>query len=157
MDDRDEGNPAAGEPVDVRVKTRHMLGAMRKAFGMPSPEKTSAARVIRKSPRVAVEMPFSYRAVKNNVVMPETFRGTIMEFICVSERNEKLLMHCMLHAAFADNAILGEYLSQLEEEANRKTAAWRITKRIVIIALLVVSSAFFYLLSTLTEALKITH
>ena len=213
----DLGNEQAGvgEPVDACVRTKHMLVTMREALGMPPPEKAAFGREIRKSPRVTVQMPFSYRAIKNDLVMPETFRGTILdigyrgmmaelnqplpvrseikltldtllshakamdidasaadiyarivdtrpfngrnvsgiEFTCVSEQNEKLLMHCMLHIAHADNMLLDEHLWRHEQEVTKKTEAWRVTKRIVIVTLLAVSSALFYLLSILNEAL----
>lgn len=218
MHDRGSEQAAVGEPVDVRVKTRHMLATMRKVLGMPSPEK-SAPDQIRKSPRVAVQMPFSYRAIKNDIVMPDTFRGTILnigyhgmmaelnqplpahskiklsldtllsyaraadidaraaeiyariidtrpingrnisgiEFTRVSAQSEKLLMHCMLHTAHADNTLLDEYLRQHEQEVTKKTEALQVTKRITLITLLAVASALFYLLSILNEALTVVR
>ena len=218
---RDPGNEHAvmGEPVDACVRTKHMLGTVREILHMPSPEKAAAGQAIRKSPRVAVQMPFSYRAIKDDLVMPETFRGTIlnigyhgmlaelnqplparseirlrldtllshakamdidasaaeiyarivdtrpvngrnvsgMEFTCVSAQSEKLLMHCMLHIAHADNTLLDKYLWQHEKEVTKKTKAWGATKRIVLFTLLAVSSVLFYLLSILSDALTVVH
>lgn len=223
MHDRGKEHAGVGEPVNVCVKARHMLAAMREVLGMPSPEKTAPDRQIRKSPRVAVQMPFSYRAIKNDTVMPETFRGTILnigyngmmaelnqplpahseiklsldallsqakatdtdtdidarsaeiyariidtrpidgrnvsgiEFTRVSEQSEKLLMHCMLHTAHADNTLLDEYLRQHEQEETKKTETLRMTKRIILVTLLAASSALFYLLSILNEALTVVR
>lgn len=220
---RDPGNEHAvmGEPVDACVRTKHMLGTVREILHMPSPEKAAAGREIRKSPRVAVQMPFSYRAIKADLVMPETFHGTILnigyhgmlaelnqplparseiklsldtllscakatdmdidvraaelyariidtrpvdgrnvsgiEFTCVSAQSEKLLMHCMLHIAHADNTLLDEYLWQHEKEVTKKTKAWGATKRIVLFTLLAVSSVLLYLLSILSDALTVVR
>lgn len=218
MHDHGREHAAVGEPADVRVKTRHMLVTLLEVLGMPSPEKTAPGQ-IRKSPRVAVQMPFSYRAIKNDIVMPDTFLGTILnigyqgmmaelnqplpahskiklsldtllsyaratdidaraaqiyariidtrpingrnisgiEFTRVSAQSEKLLMHCMLHTAHADNTLLDEYLRQHEQEVTKKTEALQVTKRITLITLLAVASALFYLLSILNEALTVVR
>lgn len=76
----DHGKALAGmgEPVDVRVKTKHMFDSMREVLGISSWHKTDPSREIRKSPRVAVQMPFSYRVIRNNMVMPDTFHGMIL-------------------------------------------------------------------------------
>lgn len=221
MYDRGQARARVGEPVGVRVKTWHMLIAMREVLGMPSPNKTAPGRKIRKSPRAAIQMPFSYRAIKDNIVMPDTFHGTIlnlsshglmaeldqplpvhseiklnldallsctqamgmdvdasaaeiyarivdtrplngrnvsgMEFTCLSVQSEKLLMHCMLHIAHADNTLLDKHLRQHEQEVTKKTETWRVTERITLITLLAVSSALLYLLSILNDALTVVR
>ena len=168
---------------------------------------------------MAIEIPFSYRVVQDDIVMPETFRGTILDisyngmmaelnqplpdhseiklsldtllsytraadidakgaeiyaritstrpmngrkvsglkFICVGQRNKEVLMHCMLHIAYADNALLEEDLRRYEREAIKTTKAWRLAKLITIITLLALSSVLFYLLSRLNEALNAVH
>lgn len=221
MPDRGKAHAGVGEPVDACVRTKHMLGTVREILRMPSPERAAPGREIRKSPRLAVQMPFSYRAIRNDLVMPEMFHGTIlnigyhgmmaelsqplpvrseikltldtllsgakatgmdidaraadiyariidtwplngrnvsgMEFTCVSAQNEKLLMHCMLHTAHSGNTVLDEHLRRHEQETTKKTEAWRVTKHIVIVTLLAVSSALLYLLSILNEALTVVR
>lgn len=75
MHDRDQG---PGEPVAVRVKARHTLDSMREFLGMSSRQKSAPGQETRKSPRVAVQMPFSYRPIKDNLVLPDTYQGTIL-------------------------------------------------------------------------------
>lgn len=221
MYDRGQARARVGEPVDVCVKTKHMLVTMREVLGMPFLKKTAPDRKIRKGPRLEVQMPFSYRAIKHDIVTPDTFHGTIlnlsshglmaeldqplpayseiklnldallscaqamgmdvdasaaeiyarivdtrpdngrnvsgMEFTCVSEQSEKLLMHCVLHIAHADNTLLDEHLWQHEQEVTKKTETWRVTERITLITLLAVSSALLYLLSILNDALTVVR
>jgi len=217
MSDRGQAHATAGEPVTACVKTKHMLASVRGVLGMSSRKITAPGQKIRKGARVAVQMPFSYRAITNNRVMPETFHGTILnigyhgmladlnqplpagseirltldtlsshakmanidasaakiyariidnrpingwnlsgtEFTCVSAQSEKLLMHCMLHTAHASNPALDEHMWQHEREVTKKTGAWQIVKRVIFATLLAASTALFYLVWVLNEAISV--
>lgn len=78
MHDRDQESGGPGEAAAFRVKAGRKLDAMREFLGMPARHKAAPGRETRKSPRVEVQKPFSYRTVRNNKVMQETFHGTIL-------------------------------------------------------------------------------
>jgi hypothetical protein len=69
-------------------------------------------------------------------------------------KNEKLLMHCMMHVTHGENTPLDRHIRQYERDVMEKTNAWRITERVVLVILLAVSSGFFYLLTLLNDALN---
>lgn len=78
MHDHDKAHAGPGAAVAIRVKASRKLDSMLEFLGMPSRQKAADGRETRKSPRVAVQKPFSYRMVRNHKVMPETFHGTIL-------------------------------------------------------------------------------
>ena len=69
----------AGEPMDVFVKGRSKLVVLREVLGLPSLGKVIPRQEIRRSPRVEVKLPFSYRMLANEVVVPEARMGCVLD------------------------------------------------------------------------------
>jgi len=69
----------ANEPMDVFVKGRSKLVVLREVLGIPGEGKTVPRQEIRRSPRVQVKLPFSYRTVSSDVVVPEKLMGCILD------------------------------------------------------------------------------
>src|SRR5438128_5892468 len=70
---------SAGEPMDVFVKGRSKLVVLREVLGIPESGKVVPRQEIRRSPRVEVKLPFSYRMVVSDVVVPEARMGCILD------------------------------------------------------------------------------
>ena len=68
-----------GEPFSVNIKGKTGPITLREVLEIPSLKKGVPRREIRKSPRVRVRMPFSYRLVKTDVAIPQVHRGTILD------------------------------------------------------------------------------
>ena len=68
-----------GDPMDVFVKGRSKLVVLREVLGIPDLGKSVPRQEIRRSPRVEVKLPFSYRMVVNDVVVPEARMGCILD------------------------------------------------------------------------------
>lgn len=77
--ERCAGFVQAGEPMDVFVKGRSKLVALREVLGIPSLSKAVPRQDRRRSPRVEVKLPFSYRMIVNDVVVPEPRRGHLLD------------------------------------------------------------------------------
>jgi adenylate cyclase len=67
------------EPIDVFVKGRSKLVALREVVSIPSLGKVVPPQDHRRSPRAAASIPFTYCMVVNGVVVPEKRRGTILD------------------------------------------------------------------------------
>jgi len=65
--------------MDVFVKGRSKLVVLREVLAIPSLARTVPRQEIRRSPRVQVKLPFSYRMVVNDVVVPELRMGMILD------------------------------------------------------------------------------
>lgn len=76
---RCDGYVKAGEPLDVFVKGRSKLVALREVLAIPSLMKSVPRQDARRSPRAAAGIPFSYRMVVNGVAVPESRRGTLID------------------------------------------------------------------------------
>jgi adenylate cyclase len=76
---RCEGFVATGDPMDAFVKGRSKLVVLREVLGIPSLGKHVPRQEVRRSPRVPVTIPFTYRMVVNRVVVPEERRGRILD------------------------------------------------------------------------------
>jgi adenylate cyclase len=70
---------STGEPMDVYVKGKSERVRVRELLSLPSLGKTLPRQEIRRSPRVAVTLPFSYRRVQNKIVKPALLRGRILD------------------------------------------------------------------------------
>jgi adenylate cyclase len=68
-----------GEPMDVFVKGRSKLVVLREVLAIPELGKAVPRQEVRRSPRVKVKLPFSYRMVVGDVVVPETRMGCILD------------------------------------------------------------------------------
>lgn len=69
----------AGEPMDVFVKGRSKLVVLREVLAIPSLSRVVPRQEIRRSPRVQVRLPFNYRMVVNDVIVPEARMGMILD------------------------------------------------------------------------------
>ncbi len=68
-----------GEPMDVFVKGRSKLVVLREVLTIKASAKAVPRQEIRRSPRVQVKLPFSYRVIANEIVMPESLAGCILD------------------------------------------------------------------------------
>ena len=69
----------AGEPMDVFVKGRSKLVVLREVLGIPSLQRAVPRQEMRRSPRAQVKLPFGYRMVLGEVVVPEARMGCILD------------------------------------------------------------------------------
>lgn len=76
---RCKGFVHTGDPMDAFVKGRSKLVALREVLGIPSLGKTVPRHEQRRSARVQVRLPFTYRMVANRVVIPEPREGLILD------------------------------------------------------------------------------
>jgi len=76
---RCKGFVHTGDPMDAFVKGRSKLVALREVLGIPSLGKTVPRHEQRRSARVQVRLPFIYRMVVNQVVIPEPREGRILD------------------------------------------------------------------------------
>ena len=70
---------STGEPMDVYVKGKSERVRVRELLAIPSLGKTLPRQEIRRSPRVAVTLPFGFRRVQNKIVKPAPLRGRILD------------------------------------------------------------------------------
>jgi adenylate cyclase len=68
-----------GEPMDVFVKGRSKLVVLREVLSIPELGRSVPRQEIRRSPRVQVKLPFSYRMVVGDVIVPEARMGCILD------------------------------------------------------------------------------
>jgi adenylate cyclase len=68
-----------GEPMDVFVKGRSHLLVLREVLGIPSLARTVPRQEFRRSPRVQVTLPFTYRMLATEIVIPESHSGRILD------------------------------------------------------------------------------
>jgi adenylate cyclase len=77
--DRARGFITTGEPMDVFVKGRSKVVVLREVLSIPSLNKAVPRQESRRSPRVEVMIPFTYKMVVNKVVVPELRSGRILD------------------------------------------------------------------------------
>jgi adenylate cyclase len=77
--ERCDGFVNTGDPMDVFVKGKSKLIVLREVLGIPSLGKEVPRQDVRRSPRVDVMMPMSYRMVENEVVVPEAYDGRVLD------------------------------------------------------------------------------
>ncbi len=66
-------------PMDAFVKGRSKIVVLRELLGIPSLGKYVPRQEFRRSPRVSVTLPFTYRMVVNHVVVPEARHGRVLD------------------------------------------------------------------------------
>jgi adenylate cyclase len=76
---RCHGFVSTGDPMDVFVKGKSRLVALREVQAIPSLAKNVPHQDDRRSPRAHVKIPFSYRMVVNGVVVPDVRKGSILD------------------------------------------------------------------------------
>jgi adenylate cyclase len=74
-----KGRVTTGEPMDVFVKGRSKLVVLREVLAIPSLSRSVPRQEVRRSPRVRVRLPFNYRMVVSDVVVPEARMGCILD------------------------------------------------------------------------------
>jgi len=77
--ERCDGFARTGDPMDVFVKGRSKMVVLREVLSIPSLGKVVPRQDARRSPRVDVTIPFTYRMVVNAVVVPEIRHGRILD------------------------------------------------------------------------------
>lgn len=77
--ERARGFVTTGEPMDVFVKGRSKVVVLREVLAIPSMAKVVPRQESRRSPRVEVKIPFTYKLVQNKVVVPEARAGRILD------------------------------------------------------------------------------
>lgn len=68
-----------GEPMEVYVKGKTDRVRLHEVLRIPSLEKEVPRQEIRRSPRVAVKLPFTCQLVEKKIVFPERLQGTILD------------------------------------------------------------------------------
>jgi adenylate cyclase len=68
-----------GEPMEVHVKGKTNPVTLREVLAIPSLGKIVPRREIRRSPRVTAKMPFSYQVIENDVALPQSHHGMILD------------------------------------------------------------------------------
>jgi len=77
--ERCKGFVQAGDPMDAFVKGKSRMVVLREVLGIPSLGKSVPRHELRRSARVQVKIPFRYRMVVNQVVIPEAREGRILD------------------------------------------------------------------------------
>jgi len=65
--------------MEVFVKGKSKVVVLREVLAIPSQDKSVPRQEVRRSPRVDVLLPIAYRMVVNEVVVPETHEGRILD------------------------------------------------------------------------------
>lgn len=68
-----------GEPMEVYVKGRAGRMQLREVVGIASRGLAVPRQEIRRSPRIAVKLPFSFQRLEKKIVVPERIAGTILD------------------------------------------------------------------------------
>ena len=69
----------AGEPVEVHVKGKSDAVQLREVLSIPSLGTQVPRQEIRRSPRVEVNIPFTFQLVENKIILPQRHAGTILD------------------------------------------------------------------------------
>ena len=77
--ERCNGFVKTAEPMEVFVKGKSKVVILREVLGIPSLSKVVPRQEVRRSPRVDVMLPIYYRMVVNQVVVPETHEGRVLD------------------------------------------------------------------------------
>jgi adenylate cyclase len=93
----------AGPPMDVYVKGRTDLVRIREVLEIPSTRQAVPRRELRRSPRVRVELPFTYQLMLGEIVRPQESNGLINDIgyhglRCVLEH--PIALHSEIKLAF---------------------------------------------------------
>lgn len=68
-----------GPPIAVHVKGKENPVTLREVLSIPSLDKTVPRKELRRSPRVVVRIPFSFCHIEDDIELPETYHGTIVD------------------------------------------------------------------------------
>ncbi|HUQ74065.1 MAG TPA: adenylate/guanylate cyclase domain-containing protein [Burkholderiales bacterium] len=70
---------ATGDAMEVYVKGKVGRMQLREVVGIPSLELSVPRQEVRRSPRIAVKLPFSFQRVEKKIVVPQRMPGTILD------------------------------------------------------------------------------
>jgi adenylate cyclase len=76
---RCDGFVKTGEPMNVYVKGKNKPVVLREVLAIPTLGKEVPRQEVRRSPRVEVKLPFTYRMVVNQAVIPEVHEGRVLD------------------------------------------------------------------------------
>jgi adenylate cyclase len=113
--ERCAGFAKTGESMEVFVKGRSKMVALREVLSIPSLGKTVPRQDARRSPRVDVTIPFTYRMVVNAVVVPDIRQGRILDISyhgVLAEISLPLSQFTDLQVEF-DLPLVGEHVKNL--------------------------------------------
>ncbi len=77
--DRCQDFVQTSDPVDVHVKGKPKPIRLREVLAIPSLGIEVPRKEVRRSPRVEVKIPFTYRNIENKVIVPEGHKGMILD------------------------------------------------------------------------------
>jgi adenylate cyclase len=77
--ERCRGFVEVSEPMSVHVKGKSQPVSLREVLGIPSLGLQLPRQEIRRSPRVEVNIPFTYHVIENKIVLPRPRSGTIRD------------------------------------------------------------------------------
>jgi adenylate cyclase len=69
----------SAEPMEVYVKGKKQPVKLYEVLGIPSLGKTLPRQEVRKSPRVEVDIPFTFHTVDGKIISDEIFSGTLLD------------------------------------------------------------------------------
>lgn len=68
-----------GDAMEVYVKGKSGRMQLHEVIGIPSAGLTVPRQEVRRSPRIAVKLPFSFQRVEKKIIVPERMPGTILD------------------------------------------------------------------------------
>jgi adenylate cyclase len=77
--ERCDGFARTGDPMDIFMKGKSTVVAVREVLGIPSLGKEVPRQEVRRGPRVDVMLPMYYHMVENEVVVPELHEGRVLD------------------------------------------------------------------------------
>ena len=77
--ERCKGFVTTAEPMEVFVKGKSKVVVLREVLAIPSLDISVPRQEVRRSPRVDVLLPIAYRMVENEVVVPQSHEGRILD------------------------------------------------------------------------------
>ena len=113
--ERCNGFVKTSDPMEVFVKGKSKVVILREVLGIPTLAKVVPRQEVRRSPRVEVILPIHYRMVVNQVVVPETHAGRVLDigyYGVLAEIDRPISPLCELSLAF-DLPLVGKRVTDL--------------------------------------------
>jgi adenylate cyclase len=77
--ERCDGFVTTGEPMDVHVKGKSQPVRLREVIAIPSLDLEIPRQDVRKSPRVAARIAFTYQSIMDKIIMPSRQQGIVLD------------------------------------------------------------------------------
>jgi adenylate cyclase len=77
--ERADGFVKTGDPMDIFVKGKSKIVVVREVLAIPSLAREVPRQEVRRSPRVEVMLPMTYRLMENDTVVPQEHPGRILD------------------------------------------------------------------------------